>query len=97
MEELAIDVWPEFLDDEGCRIDPDIESPLGAGVAEVPLAAWIVEARKTGGSTGTNDFAEVERVMTRVGSRDHGAADRIARALERVRRDRGCSSDCLHA
>ena len=57
-------------------------APFFAGIAEAALAAWVVEAGKTGGGAGTNDFAEVESVMTRVGPRDHGAADRIARALE---------------
>ena len=82
VEELAVDVGPELMNEEGSGIDTDIRAPSACGIAKGALGLWVVEVRDPGGSARANDFADVQGIVAGVVASNHDATHRVGCALQ---------------
>lgn len=100
VKNVGVHVGPEFLDEIGSAIEPNLHNPFLSGFGPCGIFAGIVEAGDSGSSTVADDFRKIESVVCvigcgQVGASNEQSADRIHAALEDASATHGVVSRIL--
>ena len=80
-ENVAVDVWPKFLEFKVDGVLKHLASPALIGLHPC-VSGRIVSIADASSGAGPDDFGNVERVFTGIGPGDEDPAYRVTGALE---------------
>src|SRR5579875_3767219 len=78
VEEAAVHIRPELLEDERAAIQADIHDPALSRFGPGALLGGVIEIGDSGSAARSQDLGEVRSGVSRVGPRDQDPAERVS-------------------